>query len=73
MAYYSVAEEIMPGRGDYLVEPTAIAGAGRLELLLFGAGTPKQIDQGIDLLSEIIDHTIDDPSTDVTRFLCAPS
>jgi GntR family transcriptional regulator / MocR family aminotransferase len=55
------------------IEPMTIAGAGRLELLLFGAGTPKQIDQGIDLLSEIIDDAIDDPSTDITGFLvCLP-
>jgi GntR family transcriptional regulator / MocR family aminotransferase len=35
----------------------------------FGAVTPKQIDQGVDLLSEITDDAIDDPATDVTEFL----
>ena len=35
----------------------------------FGAVTPKQIDQAIDLLSEIIDDSIDDPATDIAEFL----
>jgi len=35
----------------------------------FGALLPKQIEQGVDRLSEIVDDTIDDPSTDVTQFL----
>jgi GntR family transcriptional regulator/MocR family aminotransferase len=41
----------------------------RALLLGFGSLLPKQIDQGIDRLSEIIDDTIDDPATDVTEFL----
>ena len=35
----------------------------------FGAVTPKQIEQAIDLLSEIIDNSIDDPATDIAEFL----
>ena len=35
----------------------------------FGAVTPKQIDQAIDLLSEIIDDSVDDPATDMAEFL----
>ena len=35
----------------------------------FGALLPKQIEQGVDRFSEIVDDTIDDPSTDVTQFL----
>jgi GntR family transcriptional regulator/MocR family aminotransferase len=35
----------------------------------FGGVTPKQIDQAIDLLSEIIDDAIDDPATDIAEFL----
>ena len=41
----------------------------RALILGFGALLPKQIEQGVDRLSEIIDDTIDDPSTDVTQFL----
>ena len=41
----------------------------RALILGFGAVVPRQIEQGVDLLSEIIDDTIDDPSTDVTEFL----
>ena len=41
----------------------------RALLLGFGSLLPKQIDQGIDKLSEIIDDKIDDPATDVTEFL----
>ena len=41
----------------------------RALVLGFGALLPKQIEQGVDRLSEIIDDTIDDPSTDVTQFL----
>jgi GntR family transcriptional regulator/MocR family aminotransferase len=35
----------------------------------FGGVTPKQIDQAIDLLSELIDDSIDDPATDIAEFL----
>ena len=35
----------------------------------FGGVTPKQIDQAIDLLSEIIDDSVDDPGTDMAEFL----
>ena len=35
----------------------------------FGGVTPKQIDQAINLLSEIIDNSIDDPATDIAEFL----
>ena len=41
----------------------------RAMLLGFGALLPKQIDQGIDRLSEAIDDTVDDPTVDVTEFL----
>ena len=41
----------------------------RALMIGFGSVTPKQIDQGVDLLSEIIDDAIDDPTTDVTEFL----
>ena len=35
----------------------------------FGSVTPTEIDQGVDLLSEIIDDAIDDPAADLTEFL----
>ena len=41
----------------------------RALMLGFGSVVPKQIDQGVDLLSEIIDDTIDDPAADITDFL----
>ena len=34
----------------------------------FGSVTPTEIDQGVDLLSEIIDDAIDDPAADLTEF-----
>ncbi len=41
----------------------------RAILLGFGALLPKQIDQGVDRLSEAIDDAVDNPTIDVTGFL----
>jgi GntR family transcriptional regulator / MocR family aminotransferase len=57
----------LPSGGAVSIVPSLLD--RRALMIGFGAVTPKQIDQGVDLLSEIIDDSIDDPSTDVTEFL----
>jgi GntR family transcriptional regulator/MocR family aminotransferase len=57
----------LPSGGAVSIVPSLLD--RRALMIGFGAVTPKQIDQGVDLLSEIIDDAIDDPATDVTEFL----
>ena len=53
--------------GAAVLSPTLLQ--RRALLLGFGSLLPKQIEQGIDRLSESMDDKIDDPSADVTDFL----
>ena len=57
----------LPSGGAVSIVPSLLD--RRALMIGFGSVTPKQIDQGVDLLSEIIDDAIDDPTTDVTEFL----
>ena len=57
----------LPSAGAMSLVPTLLD--RRTLVIGFGGVTPKQIDQAINLLSEIIDNSIDDPATDIAEFL----
>ena len=54
----------LPSGGAVSIIPSLLD--RRALMIGFGSVTPKQIDQGVDLLSEIVDDAIDDPSADIT-------